>query len=200
MFAGGMRKLVYFVACTADGFIARSDGSFAGCFLFEGEHLGELAERFPETFPAIWRERLGITGEARRFDTVLMGRRTYAVGLREGMKSPYAPLRQIVFSRTLQDPGEPGVMVEPGNALEAVRGLKAEEGLDIWLCGGSELAGTLYTEIDELILKVNPFVIGQGMGLFGQARAARRGELVEHKVFSNGFVLTRYLLSRAGGG
>jgi dihydrofolate reductase len=80
------RKLVYYVACTVDGFIAREDGSFDWA-LHQGEHFAELIERFPETFPAHLRQALGVPQNARRFDTVLMGRKTYEVGLHEGITS-----------------------------------------------------------------------------------------------------------------
>ena len=45
-----MRKL-YYVACTVDRFIARTDGSF-DFFLQDGEHFADLVTSFPETFPA----------------------------------------------------------------------------------------------------------------------------------------------------
>ena len=38
-----MRALKYYVACTADGFIAHADGSFDG-FLLEGEHVAGYVE------------------------------------------------------------------------------------------------------------------------------------------------------------
>ena len=38
-----MRRLVYYVACTIDGFIAREDGSFDWC-LTQGEHFADLLE------------------------------------------------------------------------------------------------------------------------------------------------------------
>ena len=56
------RKLVYYVACTVDGFISREDGSFDWA-LFHGEHFPDLIERLPETFPAHLREALGVYGE-----------------------------------------------------------------------------------------------------------------------------------------
>ena len=50
--------------------------------------------------------------------------------------------------------------------LQAARALKAEEGLDIWLVGGGRLAHALLPEIDRLILKQNPSVIGSGIPVF----------------------------------
>jgi uncharacterized protein YtpQ (UPF0354 family) len=38
------------------------------------------------------------------------------------------------------------------------RFLSAEPGKDIWLCGDAQLAGAVFSEIDELILKINPDV------------------------------------------
>jgi dihydrofolate reductase len=70
-----MRALRYYLACTADGFIAHADGSFDG-FLLEGEHVADFLESYK------W------------FDTVLMGRKTYEVGLREGKTNPY-PMKVV---------------------------------------------------------------------------------------------------------
>jgi hypothetical protein len=95
-----MRKLIYYVACSVDRFIAHSDGTHEG-FLMEGEHFVDLIANFPETFPAQFRDVLGISGENKCFDTVLMGRRTYEVGLKEGVTNPYPQMQQYVFSRTL---------------------------------------------------------------------------------------------------
>ena len=37
------------------------------------------------------------------FDIVLMGRKTYEVGLREGKTNPYPTMRQFVFSHTMKE-------------------------------------------------------------------------------------------------
>jgi dihydrofolate reductase len=185
------RRLIYYVACTVDGFIARKDGSF-DCFLFEGEHFRDLIARFPETFPAHLRPALGVPEDARCFDTVLMGRLTYEVGLREGVTSPYAPLRQYVVSRSMPQSPDPAVELYRGAPLELVRSLKSEDGRNIWLCGGSKLAGAVAPEIDELILKINPVLIGTGIPLFEGFEGTVPATLIEHTAYANGFVLARY--------
>jgi dihydrofolate reductase len=85
-----MRKLTYYVACTVDRFIAREDGSF-DFFPMGGEHFADLLTSFPETIPAHLRGALGVSGENRHFDAVLMGRATYEVGLKVGMSCAYCP-------------------------------------------------------------------------------------------------------------
>ncbi|MFD8395908.1 dihydrofolate reductase family protein [Streptomyces sp. NPDC059680] len=52
---------------------------------------------------------------------------------------------------------------------ELVRNLKKQEGMDIWLAGGGKLAAALRDEIDQLIIKHNPVVIGTGIPLFDGA-------------------------------
>ncbi len=187
------RRLVYYVACTLDGFIARKDGSL-DCFLFQGEHFADLVERFPETFPAHLHAALGVTQGAQRFDTVLMGRKTYEVGLREGVTSPYSPLKQYVVSGTMVESPDPSVDLHRGQPLDLVHRLKAETGKDIWLCGGAKLAAAVFPEIDELILKINPVVIGAGIPLFDGFAGTLAGTLVEHNTYANGFIFARYAL------
>lgn len=186
-----MRKLVYYVACTADGFIAREDGSF-DCFPMEGEHYADLFSSFPETVPAHLRERLGVSAPNQHFDAVLMGRATYEVGIPLGVTNPYPHLKQYLFSRSLESSPDPGVELVSTDALLKVRALKRESGKDIWLCGGSKLAAALFSEIDELILKVNPVVIGKGIPLFSHGIKPTMLELVESKRYSNGFMMNTY--------
>lgn len=124
-----------------------------------------------------------------------MGRKTYEVGLKEGMLSPYEHLRQFVVSRTLPEAPHPAVHLHRGAPVELVRRLKAETGKGIWLCGGGKLAAGLVGEIDELILKINPVVIGSGIPLFDGAAGTWATALSAHKVYPNGFVLARYDLS-----
>ncbi len=125
-----MRKLTYYVACSADKFICHTDGSVDG-FLTEGEHLSDLFKLFPETFPTHLREILGIQGNNRVFDTVLMGRNTYEVGLKEGIASPFSSLKQYVFSNSMKNSPHKEIELVRGNALQFVSELKQISGKNI---------------------------------------------------------------------
>lgn len=163
-----MRTLTYYVAVSLDGFIAGPNGEFDG-FLFEGDHMAAIISKYPDTLPAHVHDMVGVSPSGERFDTVLMGWNTYAVGLTDGADSPYSHLRQYVFSRherTVPD----DIRLVRDNPLETVRALKAEpDGTCIWLCGGGELAAEIRDEIDELVLKINPVVFGSGTPLFGDS-------------------------------
>ena len=188
-----MRKLKYYVACTVDRFIAREDGSF-DFFLSQGEHFAALIQLFPETFPGHLRDVLGVRAANQCFDAVLMGRRTYDVGINVGVTSPYPHLKQYLFSRTLKKSPDENVQLVSGDALAFIRELKQQQGKDIWLCGGGALATSLFPEIDEVILKVNPILLGSGIPLFSGAIKETRLELADSTVYSNGFMLVRYRL------
>ncbi len=159
-----MRKLIYLVALSADGFIAANDGSPEG-FPQDPSVVKEIFARYPETCPAHLREVLGVSGPARHFDTVVMGYRTHAFALEAGLTSAYPHLRQYVVTHRQGLPADPQVSFVPAEPAALVRQLKAEEGLDIWLCGGADLAGQLTEEIDELHLKVYPVIFGSGVPL-----------------------------------
>ena len=190
-----MRNLVYFVACTVDGFIARADGSF-DCFLPDGEHFADLIRRFPETFPGHVRDALGISGPNQHFDTVLMGRATYAVGADHGFTNPYPTLEQYVVSHSMVASPDPAVTLVNDDPVALVRTLKHQPGRDIWLCGGGQLAASLVAEIDQLILKVNPVRIGAGIPLFGTGFVPAGLALTASSAYANGVLLLHYTVTR----
>ena len=183
--------LVYFIACTLDGFIAERDGS-TDFFPFQGPHVADLLAEFPEMVPGHLRGPLAVDAENQRFDTVLMGRSTYEVGQKAGVTNPYPHLRQIVVSTSMTAAPDPAVELVGPEVVGRVRALRHHSGKDIWLCGGAQLAASLVDEIDEMILKVNPIVLGAGRPLFAAPVGPRPAILTEHTVYPNGFVLARY--------
>ncbi|PJJ72933.1 dihydrofolate reductase [Diaminobutyricimonas aerilata] len=194
-----MRELVYYVAVSLDGYIAGPDGQF-DAFPMEGDHMQGIFERFPDTIPTVAAAAMDLDQSAGRFDTVVMGWNTYAVGLPHGLTSPYRHLDQVVFTRSHlhDDLGErPNLTVTDENPVEVVRRLKAEPGRSIWLCGGSALATTLVDEIDRLVLKRSPLVLGDGIPLFAASGYAPRAfDEVSTTTFRSGVVISEYARRR----
>ncbi|MFI9174984.1 dihydrofolate reductase family protein [Streptomyces lincolnensis] len=194
-----MRKLTYFIACSIDGFIGDESGDASFMYPFVDEEFFDfLKTEYPETMSTGGRRALGLDDlENQKFDTVIQGRGSYDVGLREGMTSPYAHMREYVASRTLKDSPDPHVEIVAEDVVAKVRALKAEEsGLGIYLCGGSVLAGELLDEVDELVIKTYPVVIGTGMPMFGSGFAVEEFTLDDVRVFKNGVVVRTYSRKR----
>jgi dihydrofolate reductase len=189
-----VRKLTYFVAASIDGFIGAPDGDaeFFTRFVDE-EFLEFLKTEYPETLPTQGRQALGLDDlENRRFDTVIQGRASYDLALAVNVTSPYAHMRQYVASRTIKDPPDPAVEIVSGDVVGKVRALKQEEGLDIYLCGGSTLAGALLDEIDELVLKTYPVVLGAGMPMFASGFRITEFTLQSVRTFGGGTLVRWY--------
>ncbi|GGL98100.1 dihydrofolate reductase family protein [Micromonospora yangpuensis] len=187
-----MRKLVYYVASTLDGFIAAPDGSY-DFFPLEPDVTAHLGAAYPQTIPTFAHPQFGIEQPTGRFDAVVMGRATYDPALTAGITSPYAHLRQYVVSRSLPPSTDPAVEIVAGDPVAFVRDLKGRAGGDIWLCGGGDLAGQLLPEIDELIVKLHPIVAGSGVPLVRRDFDPHRFTLAETTPFDSGLIILRYL-------
>lgn len=194
-----MRKLTYFVACSIDGFIGDPHGDASSMMRYvDAEFLEFLKTEYPETVSAEGRAALGFHGaENQKFDTVIQGRGSYQVGLDAGVTSPYGHLREYVASRSLDTSPDPNVHLITDDLVGAVRALKAEEGgLGIWLCGGSQLAGDLLDEVDELVIKTYPQVYGSGMPMFGTDFTVTDFTLDSVRTFGNGVLVRKYSRKR----
>jgi len=174
------RKLVYYVAVTIDHYIARPDGSIEG-FPTDGTYVPEFMNSLSD------------------YGAILMGRNTYEFGYQYGMKPgdaayPFTGLTNYVFSQSIEDFSNEQVRVVRDDPVACVHDLKAQPGKPLWLCGGGALAGSLFDagEIDELILKVNPVVFGEGIPLFGDSQRECTLDLLDTKIYCDGVIFAHY--------
>lgn len=189
-----MRKLSYFMAASIDGFIGAPDGE-ADFFtkLVTGDYLEYLKNECPDTLPTAARRAFGVDDVPNtRYDTIVQGRGSYDLALKAGIASPYAHLREYVVSAGITESPDPNVRLLSGDVVAAVRELKKEEGLDIYLCGGADLAGQLIDEVNELVIKTYPAVLGSGMPMFAAPFQVADFSLDSVRAFDNGVVVRQY--------
>ena len=173
-----MRKVIFGGANSLDNYLARRDGSVD--WILFGDETAELMKD-------MWA----------RFDTIVMGRKTYEHGKKyapKNARNPFAGIRSIVFSRTIDPANEHEVEVVSSDPGEFVRGLKSEEGKDICVMGGGELGKTLLEAgvIDEIGFNIHPVLLGEGIPLFHNMNRQIDLELTECRAFKNGCVYLNY--------
>ncbi|WP_127595120.1 dihydrofolate reductase family protein [Paenibacillus lautus] len=178
-----MGSLIYHVAVSLDSFIADQammDGRIdRTLFLFDGEHVPDFLADIQE------------------FEAVLMGGKTYEFGFKMGAKPGepgYKGLKHYIFSRSLEFESNDEVELVKEDAIPYIHNLKQQTDGKLWLCGGGELAGSLLQHqlIDQLVLKVNPVMVGDGVPLFGSVKPRIRLELVNMKQYANGVLKPTY--------
>jgi dihydrofolate reductase len=182
-----MRKLIYSMGVSLDGFIAGRSGEIDWSVPDEELH------RFHNQ-------------QVREIGVHLCGRRLYEVMVywETADENPSAPehelefariwkdIPKIVFSRTLEKVEGNARLVRDGVA-EEVATLKEEPGKDLAV-GGAGLASTLMTLglIDEYRLFVSPVVLGGGTPYFPALDERINLELVETQTFGSRVVYVRY--------
>jgi dihydrofolate reductase len=102
-----------------------------------------------------------------RFDTVLIGRKTFQAMTRAGIPVPaLRGIRSIVYSRTL-DPLDYSHVTIESDATRSVHELRALPGKDIALFGGGRLFRSLLTAglVDRVEVSLIPVLLGGGIPL-----------------------------------
>lgn len=171
-------KIVYYVASSIDGYIAGENEDISG-FLQEGDGVQQYLE------------------DLGTFETVMMGRKTYEFGYKFGLKpgsAPYPHMNHFIFSNHLiLKNAAQNVAVKPIR-LEEIDQIKETATTDVYLCGGGIFAGWLLDNkrIDVLKLKMNPFVLGKGVKIFGDSKAEVQLHLFDSKSYEDGLLINSY--------
>ncbi|AOM84368.1 dihydrofolate reductase family protein [Salisediminibacterium beveridgei] len=162
------RKLILFIACSLDGYIATADESLDWLESVEGEGDNGYAA-FYETV-----------------DTVVMGRKTCDWIKKLNLTEfPYAGKACYVFSRTRSGRTDEVTWVNE-DPVPFINRLKEAPGRNIWLVGGGNLlqAMTAHDLVDEYIVTIAPVILGGGIPLFPTGTRTVNLELVSTKSFN----------------
>jgi dihydrofolate reductase len=173
-----MRKVVYGGAMSLDGYIAGPNGEY------------DWIVMDPD---------VDFTGMMNRFDTFLIGRKTFEAMRRMGDSAPPTPaIRNFVFSRTLRPEDCPGATLSD-NAERVVAELRQQSGKDIALFGGGDLFRSLLAAglVDSVGFSVIPVLLGNGIPLLPSPADRARLKLTTHRVYEKtGTVLLEYDILR----
>lgn len=179
-----MRKIIVYIATSADGYIARLDGGV--------DWLDR--PRPPGNY--------GMGAFYRSIDTILWGRKTYEVALgfqRQGIKEAgFDPTKKnFVFSRTPPSTPPPGVAFVTRPIGEFGRQLRARSGKHIWMMGGAGLIASFLDEgqIDEFIIHVIPTFIGEGIPLIAPRHRTIPLALRSCRHYADGVVRLHYAVA-----
>ncbi len=182
----GQRKIIVYIATSADGYIARPDGDV------------EWLNRRPDDID------YGMKAFYSSIDTILWGRGTYDWVLRyyeqrdqsEGMFDPN--VTNWVFSRNPPDRPAAGVQFVSEPVATFAKRLRAAPGTDICMMGGAGIIASFLDagEIDEFDIHVIPVFIGEGIPLVAPRHRDISLRLLSSQAFPDGVVRIRYEVMR----
>ena len=159
-----MRKVVYGGAMSLDGYIAGPNGEYDWILMD------------PD---------IDFAAAMARFDTFLVGRKTFEIMRRMGDTAPPTPgITTIVFSRTLRQEDCPHTLSD--DAETVVADLRNQPGKDIAVFGGGELFRSLLAAglVDEIGFAVIPVLLGGGVPMLPSPAGRATLKLKKHQVYA----------------
>ena len=185
-----MRKLIFFMHTSLDGFVAGPNG--------ERNWINVDEEMFD--FVAT------MTDQA---DTALYGRVTYEMMQSYWPKAGEQPnaskhdkehsnwynkVSKVVLSKTIQETGLHNTKIISDQLSDNINKIKQQDGKNILIFGSPGASQSLLNQglIDKFWLFVNPIILGQGMPLFKNITVTTKLKLVETKIFASGVIALHY--------
>jgi dihydrofolate reductase len=144
---------------------------------------------------------IDFVGMMARFDTVLMGRRTFEAARTKGGGGATPGVTAVVVSRTLRQADHPGVTIIGDHVAAAVSRLRALAGKDIWLFGGGSLFRSLLGMglVDIVEVAVVPVLLGGGIPLLPAYPRRTALRLMSNKTYrTTGTVCLEYAVEHRG--
>jgi dihydrofolate reductase len=183
-----MRKIMVYIATSADGYIARLDGSVE--WLHRPRAAGDD----------------GMGSFYRSIDAILWGRKTYEVALsfqKQGIRgAEFDPkVKNYVFSRRRPPRSIPPAIDFVSDPIpQFVKRLRATSGKNVWIMGGAGLIASFLDAgaIDEFVIHVIPTFIGEGIPLIAPRHRLVPLVLRSSRSFADGVVRLHYAVASRG--
>ena len=180
------RKIIVYIAMSADGYIARPDGDVE--WLNRRSRSGDY----------------GMSKFYRSIDTIILGRKTYDWAVqyqkRTGMKRSVFDnkVANYVFSRKSPRKADPAVQFVRAPVKAFAMRLRATPGKHIWLMGGGGIIASFLdaNEIDEFDIHVIPTMIGKGIPLVAPRYRDVSLQLHSTRQYPDGGVRLQYKVVR----
>lgn len=171
------RKIIVNIATSADGYVARTDGS-----------LDWLTRRpAPKGF-------YGLPKFSRSIDAKILGRKTFDMSVKLG--ASFSPDDvHYVFSRKRPPASVPAGIQFVKEPIEGfAERLRKQAGKNIWMMGGGDIIASFLDEnaIDQFIISVVPVFIGEGIPLIAPRHREVPLRLRSLKRFPDGVVQLHY--------
>lgn len=170
-----MRKIILFIACSLDGFIARKDGGID--WLFTDQDYG-----YKEFYESV--------------DTLLVGRKTYELAC-SFPEWPYAEKKTVVFTKNKNQKTNSRIEFS-SDPIPFTKKLLKENGKNVWIVGGGEIISIFLNAemVDELRVFVHPVILGDGIPLFTKIKKQIKLKLINEQKFSTGLVELHYRVEK----
>lgn len=169
-----MRKVVMYIAASLDGYIADKKG---GVDWLTGDgtdpdHAGSY-EDFIQTV-----------------DTILLGYRTYHQIVTELAPDDWIYKGQTTYVLTHRNVEDKEAIKFTAVSIESlINDLRAQDGKDIWICGGADLIKQVLALdlVDEICVSIIPVILGDGIRLFSPNPEEKKLKLIGTRAY-NGIV------------
>jgi dihydrofolate reductase len=180
------RKIIVYIATSADGFIARHDGS-----------IDWLDRPRPKG-------NYGMGEFYKSIDTTLWGRKTYDMALDYQKKGVAGTafdtnVENFVFTHSPpQSPAPAGIEFVNEPIKSFATRLRQKKGKNIWIMGGAGIIASFLDEgeIDEFEIHVIPKFIGEGIPLIAPGRRTVPLKLISSTKFPDGVVKLHYAVPK----
>lgn len=159
-----MRKIVYSVAMSLDGYIAGPNG---------------------EVDWIVMDPEINFDAMMARFDTILLGRKTYEATQTMGGGGAMPGVTAYVVSQTLKKADHPDLNIIADDVGASISKLRESNGKDIWLFGGGMLFRNLLDLglVDTVEVAIIPVLLGSGTALLPERSQRAKLHLIGTKTY-----------------